>query len=330
MTSTTRAGFARMASYSPDRVLIALLIASVIGAILQITLGGVVRVTGSGDGCPDWPLCYGRLIPPFEYHALLEWSHRTVGSLVGIVIIAATARAWFRSPRDTTVVRLTTAALILIAIVGGIGGAVVLNDLNPALRTLHLALAEMVVLLLVFALVAVVHRPVGQSGANGGPLATGARGESWQGPTLKIATFGAVAILVALLSGSYAVWRDAGAVCSTWPLCGGPLIPQWELTWIHMAHRALSGAAVVVVLWAAHRAYRLPGAPATLRWASVAVLVLAITQIFVGALNPWTNFAEWVRALHLSLATLTWVGMLFIVALIRRPIPWRMSVRIHD
>ena len=41
-----------------DKLLLVLLSLAVLGAMLQITVGGVVRVTGSGDGCPDWPTCY--------------------------------------------------------------------------------------------------------------------------------------------------------------------------------------------------------------------------------------------------------------------------------
>ena len=127
-----------------DGWLVWLLVASLVGAILQITFGGVVRVTESGDGCPDWPLCYGRLIPPVDKHALIEWTHRSAGMLVGLAILAATVRAWTKAGNDVRAVWLTSASLALIAIVGGIGGAVVLSDLNPAIRTLHLAMAETV------------------------------------------------------------------------------------------------------------------------------------------------------------------------------------------
>ena len=137
-----------------DNWLVWLLVASLIGAVVQITFGGVVRVTGSGDGCPDWPLCYGRLIPPIEKHALIEWTHRSAGVLLGLTIVAATARAWVKTRNNARATWLTTASLALVAIVGGIGGAVVLSHLNPGLRTLHLALAESVVLLLGFAIVA--------------------------------------------------------------------------------------------------------------------------------------------------------------------------------
>src|SRR6202162_2366683 len=63
-------------------------------AYLQIALGGVVRVSGSGLGCPDWPLCHGRPYPPANLHAIIEYSHRSVGSVTGVLIIATVISAW--------------------------------------------------------------------------------------------------------------------------------------------------------------------------------------------------------------------------------------------
>jgi len=58
-------------------------------AYLQIALGGLVRVSGSGLGCPDWPLCHGRPYPPADLHAIIEYSHRAVGTVTGVLIIAS-------------------------------------------------------------------------------------------------------------------------------------------------------------------------------------------------------------------------------------------------
>ena len=330
----TAGGDKRTAPPTPvwrDRALLILLSVAVVGLVLQITLGGVVRVTGSGDGCPDWPQCFGRWYPPFEYHAILEYSHRSVGSLVGLVIIAATVRVWIKHRDARVVAWLATTCLALIAVVGGIGGAVVLNELDPAIRTVHLMLAEIVAMLAVLALVAATYgRPISDSATrNAGPDGKQGRSSPWvwgrvsdeHRSALNLAAVAAVLTLVALLSGSYAVWRDAGGVCASWPLCGGSIIPESGLAWVHMTHRVLSLVSIVTVLFAGHRAGRLPNASGALRAAALGSAVLIVAQMLMGAANPWTTFAQWARAGHLSMATLVWVDMVFVVALILRPVP---------
>ena len=260
-----------------DRFLIVVLAVMVVGAIIQITLGGVVRVTESGLGCPDWPLCHGSIIPRWEYHTMIEWSHRTAGSAVGLFFIAAVVRVWMSHRQNTFLVVVTTGALVLIGIVGGIGGAVVLSEVEPALRTLHLALAELVVLLALLALASAVtgwtpgHIP-SFSGVSSG--AAGAAVEFGQDlrnliTIRRITTLAAVLVLVTLLSGSYAVWRGAGAVCPSWPLCGGSIIPESELVWIHAAHRLIAAVATLVALYAAQGVSadrRLQSRPVTVNW----------------------------------------------------------------
>ena len=84
-------------------------------AYLQIALGGVVRVSGSGLGCPDWPLCNGRPYPPPNVHSIIEYSHRTVGTITGVLLIATVITAWivFRNRRPL-VAWLATASLVAI------------------------------------------------------------------------------------------------------------------------------------------------------------------------------------------------------------------------
>ncbi len=295
-----------------DRVLLALLAASLIGALIQITMGGAVRVTGSGDGCPDWPTCFGNWIPPFEYHALMEYTHRTIGVFVGLTIIAAVARVWVKHRSESSVLRSSTAGLIAVSITGAIGGAVVLSELDPGLRTLHLLLAESVLLLMAHALVAALYAR----------SAVSADGMSRR--LMYVALIGSAMTLIALLSGSYAVWRGAGAVCPSWPLCGGSLIPQYELVWIHVAHRVIALMSVFPALAAAHMAMKVRGdadsSARTLRVLGIAISAIIVTQVLLGAANPWTGFAQWARVSHLTVASLQWVSMCLLTLLILLPV----------
>src|ERR1043166_9453273 len=114
-------------------------------AYLQIALGGVVRVTGSGLGCPDWPLCNGRPYPAPDIHSVIEYSHRTVGTITGLLLIATVVSAWIVFRRTRPIVPwLATASLVAIAAEGALGGVVVINELHPWLVVIHLGLAMLI------------------------------------------------------------------------------------------------------------------------------------------------------------------------------------------
>ena len=60
-----------------------------------LLMGFVVTETGSGRGCGgSWPLCHGRFVPAFAFHTLIEFSHRSLAAIVGILVLILAIWAW--------------------------------------------------------------------------------------------------------------------------------------------------------------------------------------------------------------------------------------------
>jgi len=262
-------------------------------AYLQIALGGLVRVSGSGLGCPDWPLCHGRPYPPADPHAIVEYSHRAVGSVTGILIIATVVLAWvvFRSRRPF-VAWIATASLIGVVGEGILGGVVVANDLSPWLVVVHLGLAMMIIGFLV------------ATAVMAGPPAPGVPDRSFR----RLSGLAAGATFVLLLTGSTVVGSGADQGCHAWPLCGSGFAPDFGganvFTMLHRGAVLLIGIFIVYVLATAIRRW---GSRSSIGLSAIATLILFAAQIVVGAGAALTDTAFF-NGFHVALATVveTW------------------------
>ena len=117
-------------------------LASALGAFALTIAGGFVTQTGSGLGCPDWPLCYGQLIPDFrDPTTAIEWTHRTLAAIVGVLVLLTTVFAWRDRRDEQRIVYPATMALVLVLVQAILGGATVLSELNPFLVVAHLGFA---------------------------------------------------------------------------------------------------------------------------------------------------------------------------------------------
>ena len=281
-------------------------LAALIAAVGQVALGGVVRVTGSGLGCPDWPLCHGGIIPPFELETLIEYSHRLSASVLGILVLAASLLAWRFLRENRTVIISTASALGLVVAAAVLGGVTVLTELAWWVVMVHLALAEALVASLVIASVAGWNAGPGERSSNADAVPN-KRFERLLQATL-IGTFALI------LSGSYMVGLGYGSTCDTWPMCRGDILPQGEASVVHMAHRYVAGLVGILTAGVALSAWYRRTGPNVGR-AALALLGLFLIQTLLGATTVWTGFSSALRSVHLVAATLVWVALIYLASL---------------
>jgi heme A synthase len=270
--------------------------------IVLIGVGVLVRATGSGLGCPDWPTCHGGVVPPEgNREAAIEMSHRLVASIVGFMVIAVAIVAW-RCYRGNSFVLWT--ALLTVPLVGfqGILGAItVVRELPPEIVATHLLTAMFV---LSFESAAAVGMSLERRGLD---VARVRRAQL----AFRSASLWAVAatiwLAVTLWVGGYMTESGATTACSGWPLCNGSVVPaadDQEVT--HMLHRYLAGSLGVFIVGFALAAWKTREEFRGAATFAVAAVGLYALQVAVGALNIWLTFPDPLTILHTVIASLVW------------------------
>jgi protoheme IX farnesyltransferase len=276
----TPASAAQAASYR------ALAVATAAAAYALVLLGGLVRISGAGLACPDWPLCHGRLVPPLQGPVLIEYAHRLVAASVSILVVATSVLAVRARRLVPEAVPLALLTLVLVGIQVVVGGLTVKLQLTPALVTLHLGIAMLFFGgLCVQAVVAL-----------GWPRRVPETSASFR----RLVLVAALATYVMILIGGYVSSSAAALACPDIPWCRGPVVlPPDGPGQIHMLHRAWAlvvAALVLAVAWASLRTRAQP-----LVAAAQAALVLVLLQVGAGVLNVVTRLSPVVQGLHLAL-----------------------------
>ncbi|MPZ49565.1 MAG: hypothetical protein GEU75_09760 [Dehalococcoidia bacterium] len=261
-----------------------------------IILGGVVRATDSGLGCPDWPRCHGSFIPKWEKHTLIEYSHRLTASIAGLLVLSVVVVAGRSYRRVPAILYPSIAALALLLVQAGLGGAAVLNDLPPEVVAVHLgtAITILTLLLIITTAAFAVTKPMERLHA------------SRQFGRLSLLALALT--LPLMLIGSYVSGADYGLACNGWPLCNGEVFPSADAAsvQIHFMHRLLAavlGAVLLALAWVGWRHRR--SVPFVTAFSLLALGVYVI-QAMLGAANVWTELSGEVSGAHLAFATLLW------------------------
>ncbi|BCX03417.1 MAG: protoheme IX farnesyltransferase [Candidatus Roseilinea sp.] len=320
------------------RTLHRLTLAALVAATLLVVVGNVVRISGEGPSCPDWPLCFGAVLPVDNAKAIAEVVHRALAALTAVLsltVVAVCLRWRRRLDRGLLVLGLASLTLVSVQIV--LGALVALQPWparQPLLSALHLV-AGLVTLGCIAGMHVEVRYPrVARDLLEATPSAQRFRRSV---RTLAGATF------VALATGALVSGSGAAMACGqTFPICNGGLLPNGGilvfLQWLHRA--AVFVVALLALSLASHLLRREARAGLDVRIRIVSWMFIA-AFLAVGALG-WLMVAltrpAILATLHNATAAALWVSAVALATLVerlpvaipeptRKPLPaWRQTI----
>lgn len=266
---------------------------------LVLVMGALVTKTGSERGCgSDWPLCNGTFVPAYTIESMVEYNHRFVSGLTGMLVLAAFTAAW-RGSRRRDIRTYAAGALFLTAVQAVMGALAVKSPQSPPVLALHFGFS-----LLAFActlLLAIAARDYDsavdppealkrhrQNLAGLAARSSGAarlRNLSW---TVTIYCY------VVVYLGAYVRHTESSGGCGTeWPLCNGAVIPDLSgASGIVFVHRLGAVLLFLLVGWLVYEA-KTGRYPREIRTLAAWSFYLVLLQVLSGAFVTFSLSSDW-------------------------------------
>ena len=114
-----------------------------------IVVGAYVAAGDYGEACgsavpADWPLCNGNLVPPPNFGAIVEYTHRLLAAFSTLFLFVTTLVFWRSESAASPATKALVVATLLVVVQVVLGGLVVAQDLGAALVALHQAVAILI------------------------------------------------------------------------------------------------------------------------------------------------------------------------------------------
>ncbi|MDI3316336.1 MAG: COX15/CtaA family protein [Bacillota bacterium] len=296
-TMRTRGTGDRTGGGRADRIpsgLRALAVASTLAMLVVVIAGAVVTNTGSGHGCGNsWPLCHGTLFPQWTLPAMIEFGHRVVTGLAGLLLVPLAVWSWRRG--DAEARRLLLFGLAFVVVESFLGAAAVLWGEPTAMLALHFGIS-----LLAFTGIWLLTASLLQ-----GEEARRRRSRPVPARFRRLGWASAAAVYGTIYLGAYVQHTGSGGACGGWPLCQGALVPPLVgHPAVEFAHRLAALVTTLLLLAFLLEGRRLRPSRPELAHASEAAFLLMVLQVLSGGLVVLSGLVLSVKLLHITLVTL--------------------------
>lgn len=278
------------------------LILMIVLIYLVILAGGLVRMTGSGMGCPDWPKCFGQYIPPTDiselpadyktrfavmgkeiadfsaFHTWVEYINRLLGVLLGLSILVFVIQTLLKFKTDKILFGLAFLQLIMVGFQGWLGAVVVATDLAPAKVTVHMLMA----ILLIINAFAMLNRIKAKASSM---------------VSKSLIAFGFILVVIQIVLGTQV--REAVDVVAKEMNNQGREYWIEQLPLVFKIHRSASIVVLLMILWLSRKSLRLEtndGLHSRLTFGITAII------LFTGIVMAYFAIPAFAQPIHLLLS----------------------------
>lgn len=297
---------------------------TVVSVYLLILAGGIVRTTGSGMGCPDWPKCFGKWVPPTieselpvdyklkyivlghetEFNAVktwIEYVNRLLGALIGIFVLVVFVLS-LQYKKDKVIARLCGLVLFMVILEGIVGKYVVSTNLKPLLISFHLWGSILIIILLIYVMCRERNKE----------LKIGNVGNVGQLNLLNVLLIATTIIQIII---GTKIRQQIDILSST---LGFERRVEWieNLDYYFDVHRTFSIFVVFLSAYFMYRLYKYSNV-VLLKWSTVVMATLVGVEMLGGIIMGNFNIPAFIQPIHMLVATLL-LGLQFFILFVFR------------